>query len=166
MELICLRLELGKLALTPSLASLPKFSARSRLLLQRDFLAATTKAPPIIRCSALQQPNISLYLNFSIGLIPLFSGFSLFVNYLVLLETCLAFHYKSSRPPPTLTAITLKNRPTAPAITQYGELYGESLSIVSRYEARKHPAATASSTAYSVEPERAVHGFPKYTLTK
>jgi hypothetical protein len=95
-----------QLALTPSRASLPKFSARSRLLLQRDFLAATTKAPPIMRCSALQQPNISLCLYFSIGLIRLFSGFSLFVNCLVLLETCLAFHYKSSRPPPTLTAIT------------------------------------------------------------
>ena len=145
------------MALTPSRAPLPKFSARSRLLLQRDFLAATTKAPPIMRCSALQQPNTSLCLYFSIGLIPLFSGFSLFVNCLVLLETCLA---------PTLTAITLRNHPTAPAITQYGELYGESLSIVSRCEARKYPAATASSTAYSVEPERAVHGFPKYTLTK
>jgi hypothetical protein len=119
-----------------------------------------------MRCDALRLPRISPCLYFSIGLIPLFSGFSLFVNCLVLLETCLAFHYKSSRPPPILTAITLKSSPTAPGIIQYGELHGESLSIFSRSEARKYPAATASSTAYSVESERTVHEFPKYTLAK
>ena len=93
-----------------------------------------------MRFYALQQPNISFNrishpASASQLANPIISGFRLFGNRLVLLETCLALHYKSSRPPPTLTTTTLKSRPTALEVTQYGELYGKSFSIVSRCEA-------------------------------